>query len=74
PTNPIEPDDVDKWLINNQITVLKKTGIRVLFDYLNRDLKAKRSLEDIIEMESIYAHKAPFNMMGRYIHYICQLS
>ena len=72
PTNPIEPDELDRWLINNQITVLKKTGIRVFYDYLNKDLKAKRTIEDIIEMEAIYSQKPPFNMMGRYIHYICQ--
>ncbi len=72
PINPIDPEELDRWLENNQITVHKKTGIRVLYDYLNKNLKESRSIEDIIEMESIYAHKTPFNMMGRYIHYICQ--
>lgn len=72
PTNPIDPEELDNWLEDNNIKVHKKTGIRVLYDYLNKDLKENRTLEDIIEMESIYAHKAPFNMMGRYIHYICQ--
>lgn len=73
PTNPIDPDDLDHWLTNNNITVLSKTGIRVLYDYMHKDIKANRSIEDIIKMESIYAHQSPFNMMGRYIHYICQL-
>lgn len=73
PINPIDPDDLDKWLSTNKISVIKKTGIRVLYDYLSKDLKEKRSLEDIIEMETLYAHKSPFNMMGRYIHYICKI-
>lgn len=72
PINPIDPENLDNWLESNQIIVHKKTGIRVLYDYLNKNLKESRSIEDIIEMESIYAHKTPFNMMGRYIHYICQ--
>ena len=72
PTNPINPDELDSWLKNNQFEIHKKTGIRVLYDYLSKDLKQNRSLEDILELESIYAHQAPFNMMGRYIHYICK--
>ena len=72
PINPIDPDQLDKWLAANGFLIHKKTGIRVIYDYLKKDLKESRSLEDIIEMESIYAHKSPFNMMGRYIHYICE--
>lgn len=73
PINPINPLELDGWLDENQIKTLKKTGIRVLYDYLKKDLKENRSFEDIIEIESIYAHQEPFNMMGRYIHYICQI-
>jgi len=73
PTNPLNPEEVERWLLKSEFDVQKKTGIRVLYDYLNKDLKENRSLEDILELESIYAHQPPFNMMGRYIHYICQL-
>ncbi|MDH5393079.1 MAG: methyltransferase domain-containing protein [Gammaproteobacteria bacterium] len=73
PTNPIAPEDVNRWLHEHQFTVHKKTGIRVIYDYLKKELKQGRSIEDIIEMESIYANKEPFNLMGRYIHYTCQL-
>ena len=73
PINPIDPVELDSWLESNQFKTHKKTGIRVLYDYLNKDLKESRSLEDIMEIESIYAHQEPFNMMGRYVHYICQL-
>ncbi|MDH5517633.1 MAG: methyltransferase domain-containing protein [Gammaproteobacteria bacterium] len=74
PVNPIDPDDVSIWLQSNQFTTLKKTGIRVLYDYLNKDLKQGRSIEDIMQMESIYADKSPFNQLARYLHYICELS
>lgn len=73
PINPINPQELDGWLDKHQIKTLKKTGVRVLYDYLRKDLKENRSFDDIIEIESIYAHQEPFNMMGRYIHYICQI-
>lgn len=73
PTNPINPDEVDLWLKNNQISVHKKTGIRVLYDYLSKDMKHERSYEDLYSMESTYGQQAPFNLMGRYLHYICSI-
>lgn len=72
PDNPIDPEQLDQWLNREGFSVIKKTGIRVIYDYLSRELKANRSFEDILELENIYAHKSPFNMMVRYIHYICQ--
>lgn len=74
PINPIDPDAVIKWLQAHQFTVHKKTGIRVLYDYLNKDLKQSRSFDDIMQMESIYADKEPFNLLARYLLYSCQLS
>lgn len=72
PTNPINPEDLDTWLVNNQLLVIKKTGIRVFYDYLNKKLKDERSYKDILEMEMRYCGQQPFNMMARYVHYICQ--
>jgi len=74
PTNPINPDELEMWLINNQITVQKKTGIRVIYDYLSKKLKNERSYEDLLSMESIYGQQEPFNQMGRYLHYICTVN
>jgi S-adenosylmethionine-dependent methyltransferase len=74
PTNPIDPDDVDKWLIEAGFHVKARTGVRVLYDYLSRDLRQNRSLEDIMELEYQFSTKSPFNMLGRYLHYVCTKS
>lgn len=73
PVNPIDPSELDQWLKNEQFEIYSKTGIRVFYDYLSRDLKQSRTYEDILVMEQLYAEQSPFNMMGRYIHYICRL-
>lgn len=73
PINPIDPAELDQWLDQAQIKVISKTGIRVFYDYLNKELKTTRSFEDILQMEQSYASAPTFNMMGRYIHYICRL-
>jgi len=71
PVNPIDPIELDQWLVAADIEVIKKTGIRVFYDYLNKDLKQARSFEDVLKMEQLYSAEPGFYMMGRYIHYIC---
>ena len=73
PINPINPQDLEKWLDNSHISVLKRTGIRVIYDYLNKQLKDNRAFDDIFALEAIYGQQSPFNMMGRYLHYICKI-
>lgn len=72
PVNPINPEDLDGWLDTSGIDVLHKAGIRIFYDYLKKELKQQRTFEDILELELMYSSIPPFNMMGRYIHYICQ--
>jgi len=73
PINPINPDELNQWLDKASFEVIKKTGIRVFYDYLTKELKNSRSFEDVLQMEKTYAAEPTFNMIGRYIHYICRL-
>jgi len=52
--------------------VLSKTGIRVVHDYLTRDLQASRSYEDILHMEKLLCRQEPYLSLGRYIHVIAR--
>lgn len=74
PTNPIDPDEVHNWLNIAGFQLLHETGVRVIYDYLSKDLRNARSLEDIMQLEYEFSVKKPFKMLGRYLHFICQRS
>lgn len=70
PFNPLPPEEVEAWLVDEGITVIAKTGIRVFYDYMNKKLRQKRSFEDVLEVEKLYCRKEPFASLGKYIHFI----
>ena len=72
PTNPLLPEEVYKWLEVLGLTVLSRTGVRIIYDYLSRETREQRSLEDIIEMERRFCRQEPFLALGRYMHVLAQ--
>jgi S-adenosylmethionine-dependent methyltransferase len=72
PINPLDPAEVLNWLKDWGYEITSHTGIRCFYDYLPRDLAAKRSFEDIYELERELSHKAPYRDMARYIHVIAR--
>ena len=50
PTNPLLPQEVYGWLESLGLSILARTGVRILYDYLPRDILQQRSLEDILDM------------------------
>jgi S-adenosylmethionine-dependent methyltransferase len=72
PTNPLHPEDVYNWLEAMGLTVLARTGVRIVYDYLPREIRQQRALEDIMEMERRYCRQDPFIALGRYIHVLAQ--
>ncbi len=72
PTNPLLPEEVLGWLDAIGLTVLSRTGVRIIYDYLSRELREQRSLEDIIEMERRFCRQEPFIGLGRYMHVVAQ--
>jgi S-adenosylmethionine-dependent methyltransferase len=72
PTNPLLPEDVLGWLAASGLTVLSRTGVRIIYDYLSREIREQRSFEDILEMERRYCRQEPFIALGRYMHVLAQ--
>ena len=72
PISPLEPETVYQWLEHDGLSILRKTGIRVMYDYMAGNVRSKRSFEDILEMEKRYSGQEPFRSLGRYIHVVCQ--
>jgi S-adenosylmethionine-dependent methyltransferase len=72
PTTPLDPVEVYQWLEDDGIDIQLKSGVRVFYDYLSKEMRESRSLEDILEMEQMYSRTEPYMSMGRYIHVIGQ--
>ncbi|ARU57032.1 type 11 methyltransferase [Oleiphilus messinensis] len=68
PLNPLIPDQVYQWVREMGFEIESKTGIRVVNDYLSRELQQARSTEDIQEMEWLLCRTEPFLSLARYIH------
>ena len=73
PSNPLMPQEVYGWLESMGLSILSRTGVRILYDYLPRDILEQRSLEDILDMESRHCRQEAFIDLGRYIHVLSQL-
>ncbi len=73
PSNPLVPEDVYGWLESMGLSIMTRTGVRILYDYLPRDILEQRSLEDIQAMEKRFCHQPAFIDLGRYIHVLAQL-
>jgi len=70
PPGPLLPQTVEAWLDELNCQVIKKTGIRVLGDYLNSHYTKGHSQSDILEKESYFGVRRPYSDMGRYVHFI----
>ncbi len=68
PSNPLDPDEVWRWLASLGLRILLRSGVRVFHDYMPREIQQNRSFEDILEMERRYCRKEPFISLGRYVH------
>jgi S-adenosylmethionine-dependent methyltransferase len=72
PPHPQQPEQVLGWLQQQGLEVLAKTGVRVAYDYLSRDLRSQRSDEDIIAVEALLRQQPAFWALGRYVHLIAR--
>ena len=72
PNNPLNPDDVYKWLENMELRVLLKSGVRVFYDGISRDRRKQLNLEELIELEKRFSRIEPYCSLARYIHVLCK--
>lgn len=72
PTHPMDPEQVYSWLDHAGMIIESASGVRMFYDYMTRDLREQRSIEDIVEMEKMFSRQEPFRSMARYIHVIAR--
>lgn len=69
PINPQDPESVYAQCAKHQLSILSRAGVRVFYDYLDRDA-ARSDISILFEMEQRYSRQEPFLSMARYIHVI----
>jgi S-adenosylmethionine-dependent methyltransferase len=72
PTNPLYPEQVFEWLNQLPVKTLTTSGIRVFHDYIFNEEHRERDPQSVIELELELSRKQPYQLLGRYIHVLCQ--
>ncbi len=72
PYYPLTLEEVEGWLERWQFEVLSRAGVRVIYDYMERRIRDKRPVEEIVRIEMKYAQHEPYLHMGRYLHLIAK--
>jgi S-adenosylmethionine-dependent methyltransferase len=70
PPSPQDPFEILGWLEAVGLDVKFRAGARVAFDYLGKDLKARRSNDDLLAVENLLREQEAFWGLGRYVHFI----
>lgn len=70
PNSPLLPNEVELWLADADLTVIARSGVRVIFDYLSHEQKQKLDMDELMEMERRYSRQQPYASLARYQHFI----
>lgn len=70
PVHPLNPNDVKGWLAAHNVEILLQSGVRVFYDYGEKDRLAQRTMEQIIATELAFSKQQPFRDLGRYYHLV----
>ncbi len=70
PLNPLKPELLRQWFHQNKYTIESEMGLRSFSDYIPKNIRAKISEQDIIQMEHKLSHQQPFVDMARYVHFL----
>lgn len=68
PNNPLQPEQVYRWLEEAGWEITGKTGVRVFHDYLRNKQHQKEKFDDLLTLETRYCRQEPYISLGRYIH------
>ena len=74
PTNPQNPDDVYRWLDEQKLNIIAKSGVRVFYDGISRQRRKQISVDELMELEKRFSRIEPYCSLARYIHVLCQKS
>lgn len=70
PESPLDPVEVEKWLTDTGMQVCVRSGVRVVFDYLDHERKQNIDMEELIEIERRYSRLQPYADLARYQHFV----
>lgn len=68
PQHPLDPQEVLGWLQTLRLETICYTGIRTFTDYMPAELRNRKTLEELLDMEQHFARQEPFRSLGRYLH------
>lgn len=70
PPSPQNPTEVSQYLQSAGLDLRLRAGVRVAFDYLDKDIRAQRSTEDLLAVENFMREQEAFWQLGRYVHFV----
>ena len=74
PTSPLLEEEVRNWLTEFNMQVIRKTGVRVLHDYLKERAHCQEKFDMLLAMERQYCHQEPYASLGRYTHFTVKVN
>ncbi|WP_372864538.1 methyltransferase domain-containing protein [Spongiibacter sp.] len=72
PPAPRQPQEVEAALHALGLEVVARRGVRLSHDLMSRQLRAERSVEDMLAIDWQYGAREPFWALGRYVHLLCR--
>lgn len=72
PTNPQQPEDVYRWIEDEGLKVLARSGIRVFYDNINGERRKQINEDELFELEQRYSRIEPYCSLARYVHLLNQ--
>lgn len=72
PISPIDPIALENYTQADGYTVLKKSGIRTYYDFMNKEARNRISEEDHLKMELKYSEIPQYQAHARYLHWVLQ--
>jgi S-adenosylmethionine-dependent methyltransferase len=74
PYHPLSLHEVESWLQEWHMPVIARAGVRVIHDYMEKQLRDSRPVEETVRMEMQYAQQEPYLYLGRYLHVVARKS
>lgn len=72
PISPIDPTELEQQIQSKGYQVLKKSGIRTYYDFMNREARNRISEADHLRMELQYSERKEYLAHARYLHWVLE--
>lgn len=72
PYQALLPEEVYRWLTEQNLSIEFTSGIRCFYDYLPKNVRDTYEMEDLLDLEREHYRKDPYVHMARYIHVLAK--